>query len=170
LKLNRENRIHPSGFIGQAAFFHPGDTGDRFSSSPLPPWFTFWALLYSRTLARCSPAPYLHRDLKRALKHILLDHGVYRGVGDAPVPRQSSQRRYVVSITMWKSWTRHSKRLILISYLDHLPVTKEEVNAHFATHGTGEITEIKLMNGFGFIEYKDPMDARDVVPGMYPQP
>lgn len=21
------------------------------------------------------------------------------------------------------------------------------------------------MNGFGFIEYKDPMDARDVVPG-----
>lgn len=24
------------------------------------------------------------------------------------------------------------------------------------------------MNGFGFIEYKDPMDARDVVPGMFP--
>lgn len=21
------------------------------------------------------------------------------------------------------------------------------------------------MNGFGFVEYKDPMDARDVVPG-----
>jgi hypothetical protein len=44
--------------------------------------------------------------------------------------------------------------------------TKEEVQAHFATHGTGEIVEIKLMNGFGFIEYKDAMDARDVVPGM----
>jgi hypothetical protein len=39
------------------------------------------------------------------------------------------------------------------------------VEAHFQTHGTGEITEIKLMNGFGFIEYKDAMDARDVVPG-----
>lgn len=44
--------------------------------------------------------------------------------------------------------------------------TKADVEAHFNTHGTGEITEIKLMNGFGFIEYKDAMDARDVVPGM----
>ncbi len=44
-------------------------------------------------------------------------------------------------------------------------VTKADVEAHFATHGTGEITEIKLMNGFGFIEYKDALDARDVVPG-----
>ena len=43
--------------------------------------------------------------------------------------------------------------------------TKTDVEAHFNTHGTGEITEIKLMNGFGFIEYKDAMDARDVVPG-----
>lgn len=43
--------------------------------------------------------------------------------------------------------------------------TKADVEAHFASHGTGEITEIKLMNGFGFIEYKDAMDARDVVPG-----
>lgn len=25
------------------------------------------------------------------------------------------------------------------------------------------------MNGFGFIEYEDPMDARDVVPGQYPK-
>ncbi|KAI0174289.1 pre-mRNA splicing factor [Pestalotiopsis sp. NC0098] len=51
-------------------------------------------------------------------------------------------------------------------YLGNLPkgVTKQDVEAHFATHGTGEITEIKLMNGFGFIEYKDAMDARDVVP------
>lgn len=24
------------------------------------------------------------------------------------------------------------------------------------------------MNGFGFIEYEDAMDARDVVPGNYP--
>lgn len=46
--------------------------------------------------------------------------------------------------------------------------TKADVEAHFNTHGTGEITEIKLMNGFGFIEYKDAMDARDVVPGQFP--
>jgi hypothetical protein len=26
------------------------------------------------------------------------------------------------------------------------------------------------MNGFAFIEYKDPMDARDVVPGKNPPP
>ncbi|KAK1016757.1 hypothetical protein LTR54_002797 [Friedmanniomyces endolithicus] len=51
-------------------------------------------------------------------------------------------------------------------YLGNLPrnATKAEVVDHFNTHGTGEITEIKLMNGFGFIEYKDEMDARDVVP------
>ncbi|KAL9942925.1 hypothetical protein D7B24_002870 [Verticillium nonalfalfae] len=54
-------------------------------------------------------------------------------------------------------------------YLGNLPrnVTKAEVEGHFATHGTGEITEIKLMNGFGFIEYKDAMDARDVVPAFH---
>ncbi|ODA82247.1 hypothetical protein RJ55_00754 [Drechmeria coniospora] len=54
-------------------------------------------------------------------------------------------------------------------YLGNLPrnVTKADVEAHFATHGTGEITEVKLMNGFGFIEYKDPMDARDVVPAFH---
>lgn len=44
-------------------------------------------------------------------------------------------------------------------------VTKEDIQAHFK-EGTGNITEVKLMNGFGFIEYDDPMDARDVVPGM----
>lgn len=54
---------------------------------------------------------------------------------------------------------------------DSPPVaTKADVEAHFATHGTGEIVEIKLMNGFGFIEYKDAMDARDVVPGKLPSP
>ena len=44
-------------------------------------------------------------------------------------------------------------------------VTKEDIQEHFKTHGTGNITEVKLMNGFGFIEYDDAMDARDVVPG-----
>jgi hypothetical protein len=45
-------------------------------------------------------------------------------------------------------------------------VTKQDIEEHFSTHGSGKITEIKLMNGFGFIEYEDAMDARDVVPGM----
>ncbi|KAL9612648.1 MAG: hypothetical protein Q9167_002775 [Letrouitia subvulpina] len=50
-------------------------------------------------------------------------------------------------------------------YLGNLPrdVTKEDIYAHFK-EAPGEITEVKLMNGFGFIEYKDAMDARDVVP------
>lgn len=43
-------------------------------------------------------------------------------------------------------------------------MTKEDIQGHFKD-GTGNITEVKLMNGFGFIEYDDPMDARDVVPG-----
>lgn len=46
-----------------------------------------------------------------------------------------------------------------------LAVTKQDVEDHFNTHGSGKITDIKLMNGFGFIEYEDAMDARDVVPG-----
>jgi RNA recognition motif-containing protein len=46
-------------------------------------------------------------------------------------------------------------------------VTKQEVEEHFSSHGAGTIKEIKLMNGFGFIEYEDMMDARDVVPGWF---
>ncbi|EXJ82841.1 hypothetical protein A1O3_06656 [Capronia epimyces CBS 606.96] len=51
-------------------------------------------------------------------------------------------------------------------YLGNLPrnITKQDIQDHFGTHGTDSIKEIKLMNGFGFIEYEDPMDARDVVP------
>ncbi|PGH23333.1 hypothetical protein AJ80_02585 [Polytolypa hystricis UAMH7299] len=44
------------------------------------------------------------------------------------------------------------------------PVTKQDIEDHFNTHGSGKITEVKLMNGFGFIEYEDAMDAKDVVP------
>jgi RNA recognition motif-containing protein len=57
-------------------------------------------------------------------------------------------------------------------YLGNLPrnATKADVEAFFAAHGTGEITEVKVMNGFGFIEYKDPMDARDVVPAYRTYP
>ncbi|KAI9670822.1 MAG: hypothetical protein M1829_004711 [Trizodia sp. TS-e1964] len=54
-------------------------------------------------------------------------------------------------------------------YLGNLPrgVTRAQVEEHFKAHGAGEITEVKLMNGFGFIEYSDSMDARDVVPAFH---
>jgi hypothetical protein len=29
------------------------------------------------------------------------------------------------------------------------------------------MVDIKLMNGFGFIEFEDPIYARDIVPGEY---
>ncbi|KAL8838755.1 MAG: hypothetical protein Q9170_002004 [Blastenia crenularia] len=50
-------------------------------------------------------------------------------------------------------------------YLGNLPrdVTKEDIQNHFKD-AAGTIAEVKLMNGFGFIEYEDAMDARDVVP------
>ncbi|RMZ90966.1 hypothetical protein DV736_g1790, partial [Chaetothyriales sp. CBS 134916] len=53
-------------------------------------------------------------------------------------------------------------------YLGNLPrnITKQDIEEHFSTHGAGTIKEIKLMSGFGFIEYEDAMDAKDVVPGM----
>jgi RNA recognition motif. (a.k.a. RRM, RBD, or RNP domain) len=51
------------------------------------------------------------------------------------------------------------------SSLLQILATKQDIEDHFSTHGTGKITEIKLMNGFGFIEYEDAMDARDIVPG-----
>lgn len=52
--------------------------------------------------------------------------------------------------------------------LGFITVTKQDIEEHFSTHGSGKITEIKLMSGFGFIEYEDAMDARDVVPGKPP--
>ncbi|KAL8878872.1 MAG: hypothetical protein Q9198_003405 [Flavoplaca austrocitrina] len=50
-------------------------------------------------------------------------------------------------------------------YLGNLPrdVTKEDIQTHFK-EAPGTIAEVKLMNGFGFIEYEDAVDARDVVP------
>lgn len=44
-------------------------------------------------------------------------------------------------------------------------MTKQDIEERFSSHGSGKIMEIKLMSGFGFIEYEDGMDARDVVPG-----
>ena len=54
--------------------------------------------------------------------------------------------------------------------MDFGSVTKQDIEEHFSTHGTGTIKEVKLMNGFGFVEYEDPMDAKDVVPGQYIHP
>ncbi|KAI4130334.1 MAG: hypothetical protein LQ338_001769 [Usnochroma carphineum] len=53
-------------------------------------------------------------------------------------------------------------------YLGNLPtdVTKEDIQNHFKD-ANGTIAEVKLMNGFGFIEYEDAMDARDVVPAYH---
>ncbi|KAI4144119.1 MAG: hypothetical protein L6R39_004315, partial [Caloplaca ligustica] len=53
-------------------------------------------------------------------------------------------------------------------YLGNLPrdVTKEDIQNHFK-EANGTIAEVKLMNGFGFIEYEDAMDARDVVPAYH---
>ena len=47
--------------------------------------------------------------------------------------------------------------------------TKQDVENHFASHG-GKILEIKLMNGFGFIEFEDELDARDIVPSRIHRP
>ncbi|KAJ5095530.1 hypothetical protein NUU61_004886 [Penicillium alfredii] len=54
-------------------------------------------------------------------------------------------------------------------YLGNLPrnATKQDIEEHFGSHGSGKITEIKLMNGFGFIEYEDALDARDIVPAFH---
>ena len=52
------------------------------------------------------------------------------------------------------------------SSLLRILATKQDIEDHFSTHGTGKITEIKLMNGFGFIEYEDAMDARGHCPRL----
>jgi len=54
-------------------------------------------------------------------------------------------------------------------YLGNLPrsATRADVETHFSSHGTGKITEIKLMNGFGFIEYEDSFDTPDIVPAFH---
>jgi hypothetical protein len=79
------------------------------------------------------------------------------------VPRDTTRRGCVAP-----SGAEHTNNNTSPLTLAPASATKADVEAHFATHGTGEITEIKLMNGFGFIEYKDAMDARDVVPGKPP--
>lgn len=70
---------------------------------------------------------------------------------------------WTLGTPFFESWA-HDFRIVA----DHRAppsVTKEDIMEHFKSHGAGTITEVKLMNGFGFIEYDDAMDARDVVPG-----
>ncbi|KAI9893483.1 MAG: hypothetical protein M1814_006780 [Vezdaea aestivalis] len=46
----------------------------------------------------------------------------------------------------------------------HRDATKENVREYFEGHNTeAEIKEVKIMSGFGFIEYADEADARDVM-------
>jgi RNA recognition motif-containing protein len=53
--------------------------------------------------------------------------------------------------------------------LGNLPLytTKQDIEAHFSTHGTRTITEIQLMQGFGFIEYEDARDAQDIASAFH---
>jgi RNA recognition motif-containing protein len=51
--------------------------------------------------------------------------------------------------------------------LTRLLATKADIETHFIKPFSGfPITEIKLMDGFGFIEYNNPTDARDAVLSM----
>jgi len=50
-------------------------------------------------------------------------------------------------------------------YTDLSIARKQEVEDFFKEHGSGNIVEVKLMNGFGFIQYDSEADAKDVVPG-----
>jgi len=53
-------------------------------------------------------------------------------------------------------------------YLGNLPrnATKADVEKHFSEH-PGKIREVKLMQGFGFLEFDDEMDAKEVVPAYH---
>lgn len=54
-------------------------------------------------------------------------------------------------------------------YLGNLPkeTRKQEVEDFFNENGHGTITEVKLMDGFGFIQYESPDDAKDIVPNFH---
>ncbi|KAH8146456.1 uncharacterized protein LAJ45_09402 [Morchella importuna] len=49
----------------------------------------------------------------------------------------------------------------------HKDARKQEVEDFFKEHGSGNIVEVKLMNGFGFIQYDNEADAKDVVPAYH---
>ncbi len=52
----------------------------------------------------------------------------------------------------------------LLTYVPWTTVSKEDIQEHFK-EASGKILDIKLMTGFGFIEYDNPIDTRDIVPG-----
>ncbi|KAL7273163.1 hypothetical protein RUND412_003999 [Rhizina undulata] len=49
----------------------------------------------------------------------------------------------------------------------HKDARKQEVEEFFKEHGHGNIVEVKLMNGFGFIQYDNEDDAKDIVPAYH---
>ncbi len=53
-------------------------------------------------------------------------------------------------------------------YLANLPLGVSEVDvlAHFSD-SPGKITEVNLLQGFGFVEFTDSFDARDAVPAFH---
>jgi len=48
-------------------------------------------------------------------------------------------------------------------YIGRLPRDARERDVEKLFRGYGNIREIKLMNGFGFVEFRDHRDADDVV-------
>lgn len=69
----------------------------------------------------------------------------------------------------WVDLFIKAKWTALADVVHGFSVTKQDIEDHFSSHASGKITEIKLMSGFGFIEYEDALDARDVVPGELPR-
>ncbi|KAF8245290.1 hypothetical protein K440DRAFT_655666 [Wilcoxina mikolae CBS 423.85] len=54
-------------------------------------------------------------------------------------------------------------------YLGNLPkdTRRQEIEDFFNENGHGAITEVKLMDGFGFIQYESSDDAKDIVPTFH---
>ena len=73
-------------------------------------------------------------------------------------------------VVLFSRITSEAPAQSLLTNLPWTTATKEDIQEHFKD-AAGKIQDIKLMNGFGFIEYEDPIDARDVVPGeLAPMP
>ena len=126
------------------------------SSTPAPPGFasplTLSGFLNSSGSAKL-------REPEHSSHHV-------RGVLDSSLSGQCPASRSVACLFS-PAWRLFVFSLLALTARFLQKATKADVQAHFEQHGTGEITDIKLMSGFGFIEYKDAMDARDVVPGRF---
>lgn len=93
----------------------------------------------------------------------IINHFHWRGPGEAYIS-STDRSQGIASPSFrfrynWKTFTGS-----LLTLVSKSAVTKEDIQNHFK-EGPGTISEIKLMSGFGFIEYEDKADARDVVPG-----